>query len=112
MKITEEHMDFVQDCINKAAPEGDGKLRVDVSLLVERFNLPWPRARELFQKTARKLGYSMAGPRSSLIYKTPRREPKRGRQVEKKSRVERILSAVSALIRQIDEEDGRKPSEK
>lgn len=102
MKVTQEHLDFVAECIANGEDVGPNAVRVDVSLIVERFSLPWPTARNLLQSAAKKLGHSMIGPKSTKVTKTRKQDKQKWRQ-EPLSR--RGVAAIDALMNKIRQEN-------
>lgn len=93
MQITQDHLDFVAQCIETGEPEGKDCVRVDVLAIGERFGVTWAVARNILQAATHALGHRMAGPRSSVVRKveTPPDAPP-------KSRLEVMLEAATALM--------------
>jgi hypothetical protein len=93
MKITQDHIDFVAECIESGEPEGADCVRVDVLAIGERFGVTWQVARNILQASTHALGHRMAGPRSSVV-----RKVEKAPEAPHKSRLEIMLQATSDLM--------------
>jgi hypothetical protein len=95
MALTREQIDFVAECIANGVEERPDAIRVDVSAIGDRFNLPWKAARALLQAVAKELGHRMVGSNSSMVTRSLRQVPPSHRRPTPQ---QRAISTIESLL--------------
>lgn len=59
MKLTQDRLDFVAQCVVEGDPGANGAVYVDVARIGERFDLSYPTALKLMRHCLKKLGHTV-----------------------------------------------------